>query len=70
MEIKQNELLSGRLASNGEHQRNRWSYVYDESLQEKCRISFKNELQFARAQIRSKLTIGYISYVFDIRPVV
>lgn len=48
MEVKQNKLLSGRLAGHWQYQRNSRSDIHDEPLQEKRRLPPANKLQFTR----------------------
>lgn len=52
MEVEPYELLSGRMASNWQRARHRWSYLHNVTLQEERRISPEDKLQPARAPLR------------------
>lgn len=54
MEVEPYELLSGRMASNWQRARHRWSYLHNVTLQEERRISPEDKLQPARAPLRRK----------------
>lgn len=54
MEAKPYELLPGRMASNRQRARDRWSYLHNVTLQKERRISPADKLQPARAPLRCK----------------